>query len=62
MEEWGVSVGTAAVGLLILYFVVKAAVHSAIADSKNEIAKAVKKGMEKYEAEKGSPAGEEGEG
>lgn len=39
MEEWGISVGTAAVGLLILYFVVKAAVHSAIEDSKNEIAK-----------------------
>ena len=52
MERLGFDLVTAIILLIALYFVVKSAVSSAIDDSKNEIAKAVKKGIEKYEREK----------
>lgn len=43
MERLGFDLVTAIILLIALYFVVKSAVSSAIGDSKNEIAKAVKK-------------------
>lgn len=52
LEELGISLGTAVFILFALYFVIKWAVRSAIDDSKGEIAKAVKKGIKQYEAEK----------
>ncbi len=48
LEELGISFGTALIILLALYFVIKGAVKSAIEDSKSDISKAVKKGLEEY--------------
>lgn len=61
LKELGISAGTGVFLLLILYFVVKWAVRSAISDSREKIAKAVKKGIEKYEAEKNGVVFEENE-
>ncbi len=52
-KELGISGGTALVLLVVLYFVVKWAVRAAIDSSKNAIARAVRKGLEQYEKEKG---------
>lgn len=61
-EELGVSSGTAILVLIAGYFVVKWAVRNAISESKKDIAKAVKNGIEKWEAEKnGNTAAEQEE-
>ena len=48
LEELGISLGTAIVILIALYFVIKGAVRNAIDESRHEISKAVKKGIEQY--------------
>lgn len=52
LEELGISLGTALIILVAMYFVIKSAVINAIEESNSEISKAVKKGIEKYYEEK----------
>lgn len=61
MEGLGISFSAAVLLLIALYFVIKWAVRNAIDESKSEIAKAVKKGMAKYEAQKNGAPPEEPE-
>ena len=48
LEELGISLGTAIVILIALYFVIKWAVRKAIDESCDEISMVVKKGIEQY--------------
>lgn len=48
LNELGISLGTAVVVLTALYFVIKWAVRNGIEESRSEIRKAVKNGMEDY--------------
>lgn len=61
MEGLGYSLLSAIITLAALYFVVKWAVRSAIEESKGEIARAVKDGIEEYEREKQEDGLEEAE-
>ncbi len=61
MEGLGYSLLSAVITLAALYFVVKAAVRGAIEESKGEIARAVKDGIEEYEREKQEGGLEEAE-
>lgn len=51
LEELGISLGTAAMVLFALYFVIKWAVRNAIDESKDEITRAVREALEKSEDE-----------
>lgn len=58
-EELGISGGTGLIVLIAFYFVIKWAVKNAIRESRPDISRAVKKGIEKYyEDEEGSGAEE----
>lgn len=61
LKELGIGAGTAVFLLFALYFIVKWAVRTAIEESKGEIARAVKKGIEKYERKKQEGGPEEAE-
>lgn len=52
-NELGISAGTALIVLTALYFVIKWAVKNGIEESRRELEKAVKKGIEDYYGSKG---------
>lgn len=52
-NELGISAGTALIVLTALYFVIKWAVKNGIEESRHELEKAVKKGIEDYYGSKG---------
>lgn len=58
-NELGISAGTGLVILIALYFVIKWAVKNGIDESRHEISRAVRKGIEDYYDNKGDNGDEE---